>query len=394
MPRSPLQIDILTHDLTENNFGRVVLLADIASRIGEVKIIGLTRPNKSIWRPLSNTRHSIVEIERPKGNRLETLETICRHCTGDVVIACKPYFYALGAGLYVKWKKRKPLIIDIDDWEIGLLKDARKQSGIARWPHYGARLAATWLFGRLSVFGDQVLVSNSFLKDRYGGELFPHYRDTGHLVPREPDLKLKQRWRIPPNRKIILFFGTPKSHKGLEILEQSFKDSPTTKNVILVIVGLDSMDARVADREQNEKHKEKGIYYFGEQPFENIPAIVSIADVVAVPQATGEAARGQLPAKLIDAMCMGRPTVSTSVSDIPDILAGDCGMIAAAGDGHDLFSKIQRLIDNPRLGEQMGANARKKCETLYSYDSGEKKLREVLHAINIGSKPNKATGTV
>src|SRR5207244_387393 len=60
----------------------------------------------------------------------------------------------------------------------------------------------------------------------------------------------------------------------------------------------------------------------GEIPFDDVPRYLVAADVVAVPQRATTDTLGQVPAKLFDAMALGRPIVSTAVSMIPEILGG------------------------------------------------------------------------
>ena len=67
--------------------------------------------------------------------------------------------------------------------------------------------------------------------------------------------------------------------------------------------------------------------------------------------------RGQVPAKLFDAMALGRPIVSTRVSMIPEILEG-CGLLVAAGRrGRRWPHAIGRLLDRSRRGGGAGRGA-------------------------------------
>ena len=83
-----------------------------------------------------------------------------------------------------------------------------------------------------------------------------------------------------------------------------------------------------------------------EIPFPDVPRYLAAADVVAVPQRNSSDTRGQMPAKLFDAMALGRPIVSTRVSMIPEILDG-CGMVVPPGDVPALRRAIEYLLDHP-----------------------------------------------
>lgn len=65
-----------------------------------------------------------------------------------------------------------------------------------------------------------------------------------------------------------------------------------------------------------------------------------------------------MPAKIFDAMAMGRPIVATAVSDIPDILSEGCGLIVTPGDVYALAEAIAYMLDDPAAAERMGFAAR------------------------------------
>jgi glycosyltransferase involved in cell wall biosynthesis len=108
-------------------------------------------------------------------------------------------------------------------------------------------------------------------------------------------------------------------------------------------------------------------------PFEQIPAFLTAADVVAVPQRDTPDTLGQVPAKLFDAMALGRPVVSTRVSMIPEILDG-CGLIVDPGDVAALSAAVRRLIDDPTEAQALGARARERCVERYSFDAARRAL--------------------
>lgn len=89
------------------------------------------------------------------------------------------------------------------------------------------------------------------------------------------------------------------------------------------------------------------------QPFDDVPKWVSIADLVAVPQDTVEGIHGQIPAKVIDAMAMKVPVISTPVSDLPEILDG-CGVLIEEAESSLLRDAIVDLIESPSRRKQLG----------------------------------------
>lgn len=87
----------------------------------------------------------------------------------------------------------------------------------------------TWTqlaIGLADIFGG-VSVSNPALQQRYGGEIIRHARDERRFIP-TPALRQQSRqtFGIPTHSKVVLFFGTPRKHKGLldiaQILDKPF----------------------------------------------------------------------------------------------------------------------------------------------------------------------------
>ena len=97
------------------------------------------------------------------------------------------------------------------------------------------------------------------------------------------------------------------------------------------------------------------------------------ADVIAVPQRDSPDTRGQVPAKLFDAMAMARPIVSTRVSMIPEILDG-CGLLVAPGDIAAIGAAIARLADDRALAGELGGRARARCVERYSFTAARRDL--------------------
>jgi len=107
------------------------------------------------------------------------------------------------------------------------------------------------------------------------------------------------------------------------------------------------------------------VLVLGAQPFAAIPRFLAAADVVVLAQDTGFAARAQMPAKVYDAMAMGRAVVASDVSDLASTLDG-CGVVVPPGDPVALAAVIGQLADDPAHRERLGAAGRQRCVQRYS----------------------------
>jgi glycosyltransferase involved in cell wall biosynthesis len=80
-----------------------------------------------------------------------------------------------------------------------------------------------------------------------------------------------------------------------------------------------------------------------------------------------------VPAKIFDAMALGRPVISTRVSMIPEILEG-CGLLVAPGDVAGLAAALVQLLDEPAAAAGLGARARERCVARYSLHAARREL--------------------
>ena len=104
------------------------------------------------------------------------------------------------------------------------------------------------------------------------------------------------------------------------------------------------------------------------------------ADIVAVPQRQSNDTRGQVPAKIFDAMALGRAVISTPVSMIPEILDG-CGVLVPPGNVAALAEAIARLADHPDEAAALGRRARERCVERYSFDAARRVLFPLVERV-------------
>ena len=183
-------------------------------------------------------------------------------------------------------------------------------------------------------------MSNTFLREKFGGDIVYHGRDTHAFDPNKFDREtLRTKYNVHEDDQIVMFLGSPMPHKGITDLIQSVA-SIKDHNVRLFLAGLNDNDpysigvARAAKLALHERFRG-----FEEIPFARVPEILTLADVVAIPQKRDFASIGQLPAKVFDAMAMAKPVVATDVNDLPLILDG-CGLIVEPGNPAQLATAI------------------------------------------------------
>ncbi len=286
---------------------------------------------------------------------------LLRLIDGDLVYASKPRPTSFGLGLLARRRPRRPLLLDIDDWELGFFYRSDAWGRLGRFLNLRNPngLPWTWLMERLVRRADALTVASRFLERRFGGTLIPHVRDTEAWDPARYDRQAERKRLGVADRPVVMFLGTPRGYKGVDDLVAAV--GALGDATLLVIVGADPESA-AARRWRDLPH----VRVVGEIPFDDVPRHLVAADVVGVPQRATSDTVGQVPAKLVDAMALARPVVSTSVSMIPEMLA-DCGVVVPPGDVAALAAALRRLLDDAAQAAALGRRARERCVERYSF---------------------------
>lgn len=377
-PQRPT-VSILASDLSQQGAGRwggadrPFLLAKALQRAGYgVEVVGFTTDHDVL--SLSNGEVPIqaIPIASPQWGR-QDIGRLFAHLRGDIIYAHKPKPSSFGLALLHRLRHRRPLILDIDDWELSwhggddwhyrpslrqLARDVLKPTGGLRNPDHPLYLK--WL-ERAVPYADRITIHNAFLQKRFGGIYVPNGKDTDWFDPARYDPEASRQEYGLSDYRVIMFPGAPRPYKGVEDLLQAL-DLIDEADLKLVIVGGSPYDDY--DRHLLE-HWPQRIIHLGQQPYGEMPKVVAAAHIVAVPQRDVPAAQAQFPLKLTDGMAMAKPILATRVGDIPDIL-GDTGYLAQPDSPQDLATQLRAMFADWANTEALGRRARERCCQHYS----------------------------
>lgn len=366
-----MRIDVLCYNLSNNAFGRAYLLADLLRRSGhQTRIVGL-RLGPSVWGPLADCDIETVPV--PSGAKypdvLGSMGRLLRVLDCDVALASKPRVSSFGAALLKRMAPGSGLkiLLDIDDWEAGQDLPVTRGKFLRRLPE-AINIDSFYdplALGKLTRRADGITVSTTFLQKMYGGRLLPHVRDTDFLDPAKYDRDGLRGALGLTDEFVIAFLGSIRRHKGIELLLTMLPRLEPMK-ARLLLLGTQNVDPAI--RDIMNRHT-RYIIEQPEIPYRDLPKFHAVSDLVVLPQMDTPFGRAQLPMKLLDAMAMARPIISTNVSDIPMILEG-CGVILESYDEDELVEKIVSLQGDPGLRKRLGEAARHRCMERYSYRQG------------------------
>jgi len=124
-------------------------------------------------------------------------------------------------------------------------------------------------------------------------------------------------------------------------------------------------------RNECEKLADKDVYFMGF--VKDVPSVLKGADIHVMSSVYDAS-----PRSLLEAMCMGLPSIATNVGGIPNYLDNKTGILIKPQDPDVLAEKIVYLVKNPEKAKEMGRNARSK---ILKYHNLEKNLERELNFI-------------
>ncbi len=380
------KVTVVCSSLSNNCLGRALLLADLAKPLADVRVVGTNLIRGDIWAPSAGFDVPIDAFELLNAFQYPRAKRWLRSkLAGSKVVVSKPLQTSLGltraAGV-----GDAQMLLDVDDWEKGLFSgtsklrqawDLVRPAKVNSFPTT-ARLDAT--VSRCPIR----TVSNSWLQERFGGLLLPHVRDTDVLKP-DPEAREAARAELEMSGRFwVGFVGTLRVHKGVEDLLSAV--ARLDANVGLYLAGIDDSDEYTAQllaraREVLPVERLRLVKTFD---FKRLSYWLGAADILAIPSRASEAAAGQIPAKLFDAMAMGIPVVVSAVNDMPKILDGS-GQVITPGNVDELVAAIGRYRDDSEFRRKCGELARSRAVSHYSYAIARQTLAQALAAVPVFS---------
>jgi glycosyltransferase involved in cell wall biosynthesis len=373
-----MKISLLVFDLSSNPIVRAYPIAKVLQRRMSVEILGFIFGD-DIFSAYKNefTYKSIKARNFPGGAK--DIREIIKQISGDIVYTFKPRFSTYGVGLLARNLYKIPVLLDIEDYELAhhyefswLKRNLRIVKHILSGGFFDLRgLPYEYTMHHLTHLADSISVVSNFLQQLYGGIKLPHGADTTFFDPQKYCKKeIRDHLGISPTKKVILFTGYPREHKGLEELAKASAELKTKHNIILLIVG-----GNKENKYLNRLLETYGdlIFHIENQPHEKMPQFLSAGDIVVLPQLNSLYTQAQVPGKIFEAMAMAKPVIASGVSDIPEIL-NSCGITVKSGDTASLISAIDQVFCDNNLAEELGYNARRKAQRYYSWDAMEEIL--------------------
>ena len=188
--------------------------------------------------------------------------------------------------------------------------------------------------------------------------VIPNGVDAAAFEPAPPDPALRARYGLGDAFTFGYVSNLDHPRENQELLIDATRELQRRgRNVRCLIVG---DGKRRAELEAHSRAAGVGsaVTFTGRVPHAEVAGHYALLDAFVVPRSDERAARMVTPLKPFEALAMARPLVVADLPALVEIAAPDSpdprGLAFQPGDAAALASALERLIDDPALGERMG----------------------------------------
>lgn len=233
----------------------------------------------------------------------------------DVIMVVQPTLFCVPGALIFSYLTGAKSVMHIQDFEV----DAMLGLGMGRQSGLLLSLihkVESWLMRRFDMVST---ISFSMLNSAKGKGVtedkllfFPNWANTDFITPMVDGSAFRLSWGVLPDEKVVLYSGNIGKKQGLELVVDAAVFFSRNPKIKFFLVGsgafVDELKALVADKGLSN------IIFKPLQAWEDVPAMLSMADVHLVIQKKG-AADAVLPSKLTNILSAGGNTIVTAEPD-------------------------------------------------------------------------------
>jgi glycosyltransferase involved in cell wall biosynthesis len=187
------------------------------------------------------------------------------------------------------------------------------------------------------------------------------------------------RLKLEHSKDYICFVGNLAPWQGIEYLIRAspivLKKHPKAS---FLIVG-DGVLKNELVQLTNELGVSDKLIFTGNVPYNMVPVYINAADICVVPKKPIKS--GYSPLKLYEYMSCGKPIIATNTTGFEILEENNSGLLTDSENPVELANSILKLLSNPKLMSEMGANGRRCAVEKHSWDCVAKKVRSVCNDV-------------
>jgi glycosyltransferase involved in cell wall biosynthesis len=281
-------------------------------------------------------------------------------------------YSACYAAILCKFIFRIPLVITTHGTEFLWPRSVRWKSPF--------ELKVGLIFEKMALNFCDVVIAQSlgvkkYMLKLYGQQISKKIR----IIPTGVDHEKFRPYEKNSSEPQILFAGALSEIKGVSCLIKAFsKLQKVSPDARLVLIG----SGASVDRYKNmvkQMGLERNVDFLGpvRDDLEMIEHYKN-SDVVVLPSNVG----GPISCTILEGLSSGRPVISTNVpGGIPDIVNSEVGALIEREDVDTLANELIKFISDEDYKKQIGVNARRQVEQLYTLDFMVKELEKLYKEI-------------
>jgi len=175
-------------------------------------------------------------------------------------------------------------------------------------------------------------------------------------------LGIRRSLGLDETTPVVLYTGTFESYQGLDLLYDAMREVIRQRpDARLVMVGGEPAQIQRAREAVTRNGLGEAVLFTGQRPFEEVPAYLDAATVLASPRSTGT----NTPLKIYQYLRSGRPIVATRLRTHTQVLSEDTAFLADPTPAAFAAAIVSALAD-PDAAKAVGDRARALAELKYS----------------------------
>ncbi len=210
-------------------------------------------------------------------------------------------------------------------------------------------------------------------EDRFS--IVPNGLDISHFeTPIDKNEECK-KLSIDTTSFIITCVSRLRKGKGHEVLLKAFETFyKRNQNTTLLLVGDGERESELKGQIENYASR-NNVFFLGNRS--DVPIILALSDLFILPT-EGEG----MSNAIMEAMAAGLPIITTDIPENRDLIEeGRTGILFPVSDDEILSDKISFLLENTKLREELGKNAKKEAREKYDVEKVVLKFAEFYRKI-------------
>lgn len=205
--------------------------------------------------------------------------------------------------------------------------------------------------------------------------------DTNLFHPSVDCSEVCQKWGFREGDPVIVFIGTLFNFSGLDDFIHRFpqviKEIPKAK---LLVVGDGPQRPRL-EQIIAELGLERQVTITGFQPYQTMPQYINLATICINPFVINDDTMDIFPAKMMQYVACGKPTVATALRGITTILPGESHGVVYANNADEMIREVISLLESAERGQRIGEAGLNQVREKYSHEKIAHELEIILEEL-------------